>query len=73
MKCFRSISMEDLMAHYQSFPRTCQLPRALGFNFTQILKLTTVLEPWAPIIDNDILSEQPLDTFKKVRKKMTFK
>ena len=74
MKCLRDIPMEDLLKYQQSLPWQCMLPEKIKLKLfkmpiDQIPKFTPLIEPWAPVVDDKLLMEQPLATFKKVRNK----
>ena len=76
MKCLRNIPMEDLQKYQQSLPWSCMLPEKIKLKLKpfkvpidQLPKFTPLIEPWAPVVDDKLLMEQPLDAFKKVRNK----
>ena len=59
MNCLRQIPMENILRHLENFPTVDQV---------NLNSFSQLFEPWAPIIDNELLTKHPFYLFKEVMK-----
>jgi len=57
MTCLRALSQEEVLTAQKSIPIE---------DLININSLTQLFEPWAPVIDDELLYEHPWRTFSKV-------